>query len=127
MLSSSRIEATIPAVDLDRAKDFYGAALGLTPSEEVPGVLLRYRTDAGTPFTIYRTEHAGRAGHTVAQWHVDDIEAEVRDLQAKGVVFEVYDLPGLEWDGDIASVPGMGKIAWFRDSENNVLGIDQES
>jgi predicted enzyme related to lactoylglutathione lyase len=126
MLSSSRVEANIPAADLNRARDFYTAMLGLSPVSEIPGVQLAYETEGGTRFNLYQTEYAGQAGHTIAQWHVDDIESEVRDLQAKGVVFEVYDLPGVEWDGEIASLPGIGRAAWFRDSENNVMCIDQD-
>ena len=127
MLSSSRVEANIPAGDLKRARDFYADALGLTPSREIEGVQMSYRTDGGTTFNVYQTEYAGQAGHTIAQFHVDDIESDVRDLKAKGVAFEVYDgMPGVEWNGEIASIAGMGKAAWFKDSEGNILCIDQE-
>jgi predicted enzyme related to lactoylglutathione lyase len=125
MLSSSRVEANIPAGDLKRARDFYADKLGLTPSEEFGEEALAYRTAGGTNFNIYRTEYAGQAGHTIAQWHVDDIESEVHDLQAKGVTFEVYDLPGVTWDGEIASIEGMGRAAWFKDSEGNTMCIDE--
>jgi predicted enzyme related to lactoylglutathione lyase len=127
MLSSSRVEANIPAADLTRAREFYADKMGLTPISEFEGVQLSYRTDGGTAFNIYQTAFAGQAGHTIAQWHVDDIEAEVRDLKAKGVSFEVYaDMPGVQWDGEIASIPGMGRAAWFKDSEGNILCVDQE-
>jgi predicted enzyme related to lactoylglutathione lyase len=126
MLSSSRVEANIPAADLKRARAFYADTMGLTPIAEFEGVQLSYRTDGGTAFNIYETTFAGQAGHTIAQWHVDDIEAEVRDLKAKGVNFEVYaDMPGVQWDGEIASIPGMGRAAWFKDSEGNILCLDQ--
>jgi len=125
MLSTSKVEANIPAADLQRARDFYADKLGLTPSREVPGALA-YRTDGGTAFNIYETAYAGQAGHTIAQWHVDDIEAEVRDLKAKGLTFEVYDIPGVSWEGEIASLEGMGRAAWFKDSEGNIMCIDQE-
>ena len=128
MLSSSKVEANIPAADLKRARDFYADATGLTPTREIEGVALAYRTDGGTTFNIYETSYAGQAGHTIAQWHVDDIEAEVRDLKAKGVAFEVYeDMPGVTWNGEIASMGDMGRAAWFKDSEGNIMCIDQES
>src|SRR4051812_10977534 len=115
MLSSSRVEANIPAADLKRARDFYADVLGLTPTREVEGIQLMYRTEGGTTFYVYETAYAGQAGHTIAQWHVDDIESEVRDLKAKGVTFEVYeDMPGVRWDGEIASVERMGRAAWFK-------------
>jgi predicted enzyme related to lactoylglutathione lyase len=127
MLSSSRVEANIPAADLKRARDFYADAMGMSPTAEVEGVQLSYRTDGGTAFNIYETAYAGQAGHTIAQWHVDDIEAEVRDLKAKGVAFEVYEgMPGVQWDGEIASIEGMGRAAWFKDSEGNIMCVDQE-
>jgi predicted enzyme related to lactoylglutathione lyase len=126
MLSSSRVEANIPAADLDRARAFYADTLGLTPTRELAGTNLVYRTDGGTTFNIYQTTFAGQAGHTIAQWHVDDIESEVHDLKAKGVVFEVYDLPGVRWDGEIASLEGLGRAAWFKDSEGNTMCVDQE-
>lgn len=126
MLNKSRVEANIPAADLHRARNFYTAMLGLWPVDEIPGVQLAYETEGGTRFNLYETEYAGKAGHTIAQWHVEDVEAEVEELKAKGVVFEVYDLPGVEWDGEIATLPGVGKAAWFRDSEGNIMCVDQD-
>jgi predicted enzyme related to lactoylglutathione lyase len=126
MLSSSRVEANIPAGDLKRARDFYADVLGLTPTREIEGIQLTYRTDGGTTFNVYETQYAGQAGHTIAQLHVDDVAAEVRDLKAKGVTFEVYDdMPGVRWDGEIAFLEGMGHAAWFKDSEGNTLCLDQ--
>ncbi len=125
MLDNSRVEANIPAGDLSRAREFYADKLGLTPSAEYEGVAMVYKTAGGTSFNIYETEYAGTSGHTIAQWHVDDIEAEVKDLKAKGVTFEVYDMPGVEWSGEIASIPEMGRAAWFKDSEGNVMCLDE--
>ena len=125
MLNDSKVEANIPASDLQRARDFYADKLGLTPSAEYGGEALAYRTAGGTAFNVYRTEYAGQAGHTIAQWHVADIEAQVRDLKAKGVAFETYDMPGVQWDGEIAEIPGMGRAAWFKDSEGNIMCVDE--
>jgi len=126
MLNDSRVEANIPASDLQRARTFYADKLGLSPLRELPGDVLVYRTAGGTTFQVYRTDYAGQAGHTIAQWHVADIESEVHDLKAKGVDFEVYDMPGVTWDGEIASLEGMGRAAWFKDSEGNIMCVDQE-
>ena len=126
MLNDSKVVANIPASDITRARNFYADKLGLTPKQELPGEVLVYRTAGGTDFQVYRTDYAGQAGHTIAQFHVDDIDAEVHDLQAKGVTFEVYEeMPGARWDGVIASLEGMGRAAWFRDSEDNILCVDQ--
>ena len=125
MLSDSKVMANIPASDIARARDFYADKLGLTPAQEMAGEVLVYRTAGGTDFQIYRTDYAGQAGHTIAQWHVTDIGSQVRDLKAKGVTFEVYDMPGVQWDHEIASMEGMGRAAWFKDSEGNTMCIDQ--
>jgi predicted enzyme related to lactoylglutathione lyase len=125
MLNDSKVMANIPAGDLARARDFYADKLGLTPARELPGEVLVYRTIGGTEFQIYRTDYAGQAGHTIAQWHVTDIESQVRDMKAKGVTFEVYDMPGVQWDGEIAAMGDMGRAAWFRDSEGNIMCVDQ--
>jgi len=124
MLDQAAVTANIPAADLARARAFYADKLGLSPSQELEGIVLLYRTAAGSTFSVYQTEYAGQSGHTIAQWHVDDVNAEVLDLKSKGVAFEHYDMPGVEWNHDVATMGGMGKAAWFRDSENNILCID---
>ncbi len=123
MLTDSRVTANIPAADLDRARRFYADMLGLTPADENPGGLI-YTTKGGTTFFLYQTEYAGQAGHTIAQWHVADVAKEVSVLKAKGLEFEHYDMPGVTWDGDIASMEGMGSAAWFKDSEGNIMCLD---
>jgi len=55
---------------------------------------------------------------------VDDVAAEVRELKARGVVFEEYNMPGIKMENDIASAGG-AKTAWFKDSEGNILAISQ--
>jgi catechol-2,3-dioxygenase len=123
MLTDSKVTANVPASDLDRARRFYADTLGLTPADENPGGLV-YTTSGGTTFFLYQTEYAGQAGHTIAQWHVGSVADEVRDLKAKGVEFEHYDMPGVTWDGDVATMQGMGSAAWFKDSEGNIMCLD---
>ena len=123
MLNDSKVTANIPAADLARARGFYADKLGLEPAMENPGGLL-YTTDGGTSFFVYLTEFAGQAGHTIAQIHVADVAKEVEELKARGVTFEHYDMPGMTWDGDVATDPEMGSAAWFKDSEDNILCLD---
>jgi predicted enzyme related to lactoylglutathione lyase len=123
MLSNSAVTANVPASDLERAKAFYADTLGLSPVSENPGGVV-YTTDGGTSFFLYQTEFAGQAGHTIAQWHVADVAAEVAELRAKGLEFEHYDMPGTTWEGDVASMGDMGRAAWFKDSEGNIMCID---
>jgi catechol 2,3-dioxygenase-like lactoylglutathione lyase family enzyme len=56
----------------------------------------------------------------VAHFEVDDIEATVRDLVARGVTFQEYETPKTE--NFIAQV-GPAKAAWFTDPDGNVLGL----
>ncbi len=124
MLTTATVTANIPAADIARARAFYADTLGLTPVSDLDGMLV-YRTDGGTVFSVYETQFAGQAGHTIAQFHVDDVVAEAQALQAKGVTLEEYDLPGVEFENGIATMPGeMGQAAWFKDSEGNILCID---
>ena len=123
MLNNSKVTPQCPVSDIDRARSFYADKLGLTPAGENPGGLV-YTTDGGTTFFLYQTEYAGQAGHTIAQWHVSSVEDEVRELRAKGLEFEHYDMPGVSWDGDVARIEGMGSAAWFKDSEGNIMCID---
>lgn len=43
------------------------------------------------------------------------------------MVFEVYGMPGVRWDGEIASLEGLGRAAWFKDSEGTIMCVDQET
>ena len=131
MLEDSKVAARIPVQDLQRAKSFYAEKLGLEPSEERPGGLL-YRCGNGE-FALFESAGAASGDHTQMAWEVEDIEATVERLRARGVVFEEYDFPGLRTVNGIAEVAGnypskggVGeKAAWFRDSEGNLLGIGQ--
>lgn len=124
MLKDSTVTANIPAADLGRARSYYADKLGLTPTDENPGGLI-YTTGGGTSFFLYETAYAGQAGHTVAQWHVADVAAEVAELKGRGVVFERYDdMPGITWEEEVATMGEMGRAAWFKDSEGNTLCID---
>jgi catechol 2,3-dioxygenase-like lactoylglutathione lyase family enzyme len=121
MLANLEIHATIPASDLARAKQFYSEKLGLT-AIETPGGLIYQCRDSW--FLVFPTRGAGTAPHTLAGWATDDLEAEVAELKARGVVFEEYDLPGLKTVDGIATT-GPNRAAWFKDSEGNILGLVQ--
>jgi predicted enzyme related to lactoylglutathione lyase len=65
-----------------------------------------------------------RAEHTAMSFEVHDIGAHIRALQARGVVFEDYDLPGLRTVEQI-SVRGSKRAAWFKDLEGNILCLHE--
>ena len=92
----------------------------------------RYRCGSGY-FSLFQSSGSPSGSHTQMGWEVSDIEATVKELRRRGVVFEEYDLPGLKTSNGIAEVtgnyPSSGGVgeraAWFRDSEGNLLGIGQ--
>ena len=49
---------------------------------------------------------------------------EVRALKARGLAFEHFELPGATWHDDVAVMEGVGSAAWFKDSEGNIMCID---
>ena len=65
MLNNGTITANLPAADLGRARAFYADKLGLKPSQEFEGFMLVYHTTGGSTFSIYHTDYAGQAGHTL--------------------------------------------------------------
>ena len=123
MLADHPITTSLPAVDLERAKRFYAEKLGLTPESEIPGGFL-YRCGGDTIFTLFTSQGAASGTHTQASWIVDDVEAEVAALKARGVVFEEYDTPPLKTINSIVTVEQI-KGAWFKDSEGNLLALSQ--
>ncbi|WP_192749806.1 VOC family protein [Actinopolymorpha pittospori] len=131
MLEHGRAATRLPAQDLDRARAFYADKLGLEPVEERPGGLL-YRLAQGE-FALFQSAGAAAGSHTQMAVEVDDLDATVAELRARGVVFEEYDLSGLTTHDAIADVVGnypskggVGERAvWFRDSEGNLIGIGQ--
>jgi catechol 2,3-dioxygenase-like lactoylglutathione lyase family enzyme len=55
-------------------------------------------------------------------WDVDDVEATVLALKAKGVVFEEYDYSSLKTVEGIARIGAM-QAAWFKDPDGNLLAL----
>jgi catechol 2,3-dioxygenase-like lactoylglutathione lyase family enzyme len=122
MISQREFHATIPAQDLNRAKQFYAEKLGLQPESETPGGLIYRCKDSW--FTLFPSRGASNGQFTQAGWTTDNIEADVAELKARGLVFEEYDYPTLKTVNSIA-VTGPSRAAWFKDSEGNLLGLIQ--
>jgi catechol 2,3-dioxygenase-like lactoylglutathione lyase family enzyme len=125
MLKNCPIQATLPAVDLERARQFYSEKLGLTPESELPSGLT-YRCGEGTGFLLFSSLGQASGTHTQVSWRVDDLEAEMAELRGRGIVFEEYDTPNLKTINGVATM-GEDKVAWFKDSEGNLHGVGQLS
>jgi predicted enzyme related to lactoylglutathione lyase len=123
MLQKSPLYAYIPAKDVGRAREFYEKTLGIKAKEEYAGGVI-YEFGQGTACFLYPTPAAGTSRASQAFWQVDDVEREVAELKARGVVFEEYDMPGVKMQNSIAAGGG-AKTAWFKDSEGNILAVSQ--
>jgi catechol 2,3-dioxygenase-like lactoylglutathione lyase family enzyme len=129
-LHAARAITKIPASDLERARRFYREQLGLEPVEERQGGL-RYVCGT-TEFHVFASSGAASGEATQLGFEVDDIDAVVAELRARGVRFESFDAGGLEVTDQIVTVPdhypskGTGERgAFFYDSEGNLLAIGQ--
>jgi predicted enzyme related to lactoylglutathione lyase len=126
MLANAPVMAILPAVDIKRAKKFYGEKLGLrSPDMPVPEDGAAFVSGDGTMLYMYEREGGTKADHTVGGWLVEDIEDAVEKLRERGVVFERYDLPGLKTDERGIAESGGAKSAWFRDTEGNILALTE--
>ena len=121
MLSRCRVHTTLPTADIDRLRGWYEGVLGLTPMAVRPNAVL-YETTPGSVFAISRGSVLSSSTHTQMAFTVDDVDAEVADLKARGVVFEEYEAPRTV--GGIATI-GPGRAAWFKDPDGNLLAVLQ--
>ena len=122
MLMQAPIRAYIPVSDVARARKFYEETVGLRPKEVYAGGVI-YEC-GGTDVFMYPTPNAGSSKASQAFWSVDDVEAEVTDLKARGVRFEEYDMPGMPMKNSIVTAGG-AKAAWFKDTEGNIMAVVQ--
>jgi predicted enzyme related to lactoylglutathione lyase len=124
MLQQSPLYAYLPARDLERARRFYEDTLGFVPKSLNNGGVT-YEFAGGTAAFLYPTRHAGTSKASQAFWSVEDVDREIAELKARGVVFErADDIPG-ERSSEGAVIAGGAKAAWFKDSEGNILAIIQ--
>ena len=107
--------------DIPRAKAFYAETLGLQVTEEFGMLQLQIAGDR--PTLVYPKDDHAPATFTILNFPVEDIDAAVDQLAARGVAFEHYD--GLDEKG--INLGGGPAIAWFKDPAGNILSVLQES
>lgn len=124
MLGSSKGFAGFAVKDMPAAKQYYTDVLGLKVSEEPMGVM-GLQFDDGNTVMVYPKDDHEPATYTVLNFPVDDLDAAVDGLAAKGVTFERYD--GFEQDEK--GIAGGGdngpRIAWFTDLDGNIFAVMQ--
>ena len=108
--------------DVAKARDFYEGTLGLKTTEAAGLLTLHLAGDR--PTIVYPKPVHTPADYTILNFPVDDIDAAVDELTARGVTFERYD--GLDQDERGIARGGGPYIAWFKDPAGNILSVLQE-
>ena len=121
MLGNTDAIATLPVKNLDVARKFYEDKLGLKRGPTAEAMAITFKS-GNSLILVYESQFAGTNQATAATWAVDDVDAVVRDLKAKGVDFERYDMPHVVHEGDV-HVFGKRRNAWMKDPDGNILSI----
>jgi catechol 2,3-dioxygenase-like lactoylglutathione lyase family enzyme len=122
MLGKSKIVTFVATSRPERAKSFYGEALGLRLISDDPFAVV---FDAnGITLRVQKVRVNIPPAHTVLGWDVNDIRAEMEELSERGVSFERYEQLAQDESG-VWTSPGGAKVAWFKDPDGNVLSLTQ--
>ena len=110
--------------DAAAAKTFYGETLGLEVVDNAMG-FVEIVLASGARILVYTKPNHEPASFTILNFPVDDVDAAVDELNARGVVTKIYSDPDFGTDEKgIARGNGRGPdIAWFRDPAGNVLAV----
>ena len=122
MFADTKAFSGFAVPDIEQARAFYGDTLGIPTSEEYGLLHLHLAGDRDT--LVYPKPDHTPAGYTILNFPVDDIDAAVDELAARGVTTERYD--GMPQDERGIMREGGPFIAWFRDPAGNVLSVLQE-
>lgn len=122
MLGHIDASANLAVKDIAVARNFYEGKLGLVQVGSEGDQLIVYRSGQ-TTLNVYKSKEAGTNRATAVTWAVgDNLDGMVRDLKAKGIAFEHYDMPGMTRKGDV-HMGGDLKVAWFKDPDGNILNL----
>jgi catechol 2,3-dioxygenase-like lactoylglutathione lyase family enzyme len=126
MLDNAKTFHGLGVDDLDKAREFYGDTLGLKLEvlDEANG-LLSLERPGGETTLLYLSPDLQVGNYTVLNFSVDDIDATIDALTARGVEFLRYD--GVPQD-EKGVMRGNGPdIAWFKDPAGHTLSVLKES
>lgn len=125
-LSDFPMTGVLRAEDFERAKKFYTEVLGLVEGRDMGADGSMFVAGDGSMVMIYERRGMPAPQNTTLGFAIpaDKFDSTVADLRAKGVVFEEYDMPeaGITTVNGIVDIDG-SKMAWFKDSEGNILNI----
>lgn len=127
MLQDSHAFSGFSVTDQAAAKQFYGEVLGVEVAEDEMGLTLKLA--GGNDVFVYPKPDHQPATFTILNFPVQDIDAAVDELSAKGVEFEHYDSEQMHQDEKGITrgrAANMGPdIAWFKDPAGNILSVLQ--
>ena len=121
MLKNSKAFSGFSVDDIEKAKEFYGRALGMDVSESYG--LLRLHLAGGATVLISSKPNHVPATFTILTFPVDSVDKAVDELTKRGVHFEIYDVLGLKTDERGVSRGAGLTIAWFKDPAGNILSV----
>ena len=123
-LATARVTTILPTSQVEVARAFYADVLGLPfRGADADGKLL-FGLSAGSMLALIERPAGSPANHTAMSFEVADIGQSIAELQARGVAFDDYDLPGLKTVGHLG-VLGAEKAAWFKDPDGNILCLHE--
>jgi catechol 2,3-dioxygenase-like lactoylglutathione lyase family enzyme len=125
VVASRKISAVLCSTDLDRSQEFYEQKVGLRLSPETIKNHLLFEAGDGTTLLVYGRPAPSKADHTQVRFWSHDVEADVAELEARGVTFEGYDFETLKTVNHVATTAGIGKSAWFKDPDGNTIALFQ--
>lgn len=124
MLSKSVITTILQVRNGPDAVSFYRDLLGLDYKGQNTEGQEMFAVGGGSSLALMPGPDATPTGRTELSFEVDDIVAEIKDLEQRGVTFADYDVPGLK-TVDHVCVLGSEKAAWFEDTDGNVLCLHE--
>ena len=124
MVAHNRISAVIGSRDLERSREFYEQKLGLTLSgDTVPNHLL-FEAGDGTTLLVYGRPSPNLADHTQVRFWCADVAADVSELLAHGVEFDLVEFGDFKMVDHVLTTP-VGKSAWIKDPDGNTIALFQ--
>ncbi len=121
MTGNAKLMAFVAIRDEKQATDFYSGILGLRKVSADPYAVVF--DSGGITLRAALVQEVAEAKHTVLGWQVTGIADVVRELGAKGVVFERYGFLAQDdlgiWNADA------DKVAWFKDPFGNLLSLSE--
>ena len=123
MLGTSKVHPILLSKDLDQTREFYHDRLGLEILSESDHKI-EFRCGSGTKLAVSKSTIGTADSQTQIGWEVEDLQAEIDDIRARGVPIEEYDTPDLVTHNGIADV-GFSWMAWIIDPGKNALAILQ--